>query len=70
MGDAAVAVGTGVGAGIAVGAVLLFSGEAVRALPARVHHAPDAHPVTDSVLADIGAHLGDDTDDLVDHVSG
>ena len=46
-------------------AVLLFTGGAGVALPARVDEAADAHSVADLVLGDIGPHGGDDAGDFV-----
>ena len=65
LGDRAVAVDGGVGAGVALEAVLLLAGEAVLALAAGVDHAADADAVADLVLGHLGADLGDDADDLV-----
>ena len=65
LGDGAVAVDGRVRPGVAVQAVLLLPGAAVLALPARVDHAAHADPVTDGVLGDLGADLGDLADDLV-----
>jgi hypothetical protein len=66
LGDRAVGgVDAGVGADVALEAVLFLAGDAVLALAARVHHAADADAVADLVLGDVRADLGDVADDLV-----
>ncbi|EPY40649.1 alcohol dehydrogenase (NADP+) [Angomonas deanei] len=54
-----------VGEGGALHAVLLHVTLALLALAAGVHHAADSHGVANLVLGDLGADLGDVTDDLV-----
>ena len=65
LGDRAVAVDGRVRPDVALQAVLLLPRQAVHALPAGVDHAAHPDPITDRVLADLGADLGDLADDLV-----
>jgi hypothetical protein len=70
LGDGPVPVGAGVSGDHAGQAVLLVAVAAVGAFPAGVHHAADPDPVPDLMAGDLGADLGDDSDDLMSRHDG